>query len=1168
MKTDVFIPPAYSLIQDVNHITAQVPQDDLVAVFTLNNGGGGLLVYNVESAPTLPDAVEQAGWHARTLYGLHPGDYTRYDGPVISIATIDVLLDDIPTHGVHFFPLEDLPVFRESTAAGVFARTTNRLVKMVNDDWQALPADEQIRQRPVYCKRVIQLCLPSALQKYGGDPDLVGLRVDLSDLDCPPLAMDMIRPIYNRPGEPDDILSLSSLTEGEWVAGLREIRLLVPNLKQHAAHLLSFRPALRRFLGGEFVANSCRQFARRLWQENDRLKQDELRCSAYSLAAEAWLEERDTTDLVAIFPLGGFQEFVEKGLALAVSRGPTGPNPHNWCSLESILHGETSMPNGPVFAVQPLGSSLSRRKKRDVFDLGPVLWQSGHYAELARTLWLLSRDLLQPPNEIWRQLKVSTDEIAEMAQRAALIYSLGNPWAWRQGRFTLLMSECYTHLDRCLQQRERETRGQAQAFYYTALRAWYACAQSDDVVGNTIRVSEYCRSFNMACAEQMLAKDLAHEIEVAGKLEEFTRKVLRPDNFEASSLDMVAVSVGELLFQITQGHTKIPLPSSLGHYWLEEFVTNHRRLHTVRTMSSEERPDPDELKHLREEVFKWRRRAFAPQHELRVLLAALEDEDEQIRRMLTAVGEGVIIKLRALTSEISLEERHTLVIEVRNVGSQVAQDFMLTLERYTGLSELVPGSTIGERKNLEPGDWQRIEIQVRAIEPTVALIFGYRFRDDDGRIQAGEERMYLTARSQTRGVRSRINPFEVGRPVFGKERFFGRRDEIVKILTRLAKGDSHPLALRGPRRIGKSSLLRRIAALLEQPAEIGELGLSPDIQAMLRNLHPITASLQSVDLSRPQTLEIFLGDLLRNICLKLALDTELFDQRFQQRASGAALVTTAFHDQIAEVFQVRPDERIVVLLDELDEVFRASNVELRFLIEHEARISWIAASTMLIHASLGKYGSAFFNLFEVIELRAMDWSSAFQLLRQSGNLAGFGWGEEAITAVLELSGRRPYLIQLLGARVTDNLNLTGQSNVTGEDVAVAASDLLQEIGLTGSYLGFVWNEAGWLGKLILWEVIHADRPLSDIQLAQRIRRLAKVERVELNAELFDAALKERIYWLKDIADTLMETRPLQVNSRGRFYAVSIPLVHRWLKQLLEGESDFVQRAVRHIAEEL
>ncbi|MBK8050512.1 MAG: hypothetical protein IPK16_27455 [Anaerolineales bacterium] len=262
---------------------------------------------------------------------------------------------------------------------------------------------------------------------------------------------------------------------------------------------------------------------------------------------------------------------------------------------------------------------------------------------------------------------------------------------------------------------------------------------------------------------------------------------------------------------------------------------------------------------------------------------------------------------------------------------------------------------------------------------------------------------------------------------------------------------------------------------------------------------------------------------------------------------------------------LRPNEHTVVLLDELDEVFRTDSrdiaIQLRNIIESETRISWIAASTMLVKASVGKYGSPWFNLLEPIEMRNMDWASAYQLVLRLGKRVGFDWTESAVTAILELSGRRPYLMQLLGVRTTDGLNILGRSRVESSDVSAAVNQLVGEISLTGTYLGFVWNEAQWLGKLMLWHILNAADPLRAVDLERRVRQLMTKQGMALNNDRFYAAFDERLAWLTDIADAL------EIDS-GNHVIFSIPLVKRYLERVVQREQDFLRRATAGLEAEL
>ncbi len=1165
MRTHHLPSPNYAAIRRADLVLSQAhtPLEDLIAVFTTSDATGGLLVYNTEHAPPLNPKLVQDGWSSRTLADLQPDEYARIDGPIMTLAAIDELLDDIPTHGVCFFPLEDMEVFRQPQNREISRRTAFRLAQVAARRWQQLPAGETEQRRSAFGKRIVQLCLPLALATYQ-DADLVALRFDLSDLSNLHTIDRVARPVFNRPSDPNDIQSPGDLGDEEWVAGLKEILLILPALDRHRSRLLRFRPALRQFAEHALVPAICRGLAQRCWQLWNTTGDTTLQHAAYALAAESWLEDQDAADLVAIFPDQDFDRFARHGQARAVSRGHVSraADKRAWCSLEDVLRDEQSVPAGPVFAIPVLESLLRQRGATVVFDLGPLLWQAERYTDLARTFWLLSRDLLEPPNADWRRVGASNAAIIDLAQRAALIYGLGNPWAWRQGRSSLLVADCYAHLDRCLARQEQIAPGTSRSAYYAALRSWYGCALAEDVRGNLSRVIELSDTSLLASRDEDLTAEATSESQTAAHLSAAARRLL-PGTRETSSGTWKITNVTELLRSVTQCAEPVPIPSPMFGYWSHKLLDAESRWQQIQAAASERRPDAAALNRLQEDLTRWQRRAFAPYHELQALLAAFRAESEQVRRLQQAVGEGAAIKFAMRTSEISLGSKQTVAFEVQNNGNHPASSFVWRLERYTGF-ELVSNAASRGPTELGPGERQTFDIQVRAIEPTLMLVFSYRYRDRAGQIQSDEERTNLRARRETPGLRTKINPFEVGRPVAGTA-FFGRRHEIAKILTRLARGDTHPLVLRGPRRIGKSSLMREIAALLEQPvSKARDIGLSPEVHSALHNVRPVLTSLQKLDRSLSRPFESFLRSLLEDICRALGIDAPPVIQEFSRTADTFG-VPPAFMKQVETILRQRPGTRLVILLDELDEAFREDAREtakqLRNIIETETRVSWITASTMLVKGSAGSYGSPWFNLLEPIELRAMDWPAAFQLVRQLGGWAGFDWSEEAITALLQLSGRRPYLIQLLGARITDDLNAQDRDRVASGDVAAAVSHLLDEIGVTGSFLGFVWNEAQWLGKLMLWQLLHAAQPLRTIDLHRQVRQMMEAQAPIMNVGGFYAEFDERLAWLTDIADTLEL-------DQGQHLSFSIPLTRRLLERVAEREQDLPHQAVNALVTRL
>ena len=442
----------------------------------------------------------------------------------------------------------------------------------------------------------------------------------------------------------------------------------------------------------------------------------------------------------------------------------------------------------------------------------------------------------------------------------------------------------------------------------------------------------------------------------------------------------------------------------------------------------------------------------------------------------------------------------------------------------------------------------------------LTMHFSYRFRDEERRPQRGEKRLLITATGTPPTPRFRVNPFEVGRPVSGAGvAFFGRQEELNKILSRLAKpGGTQPLALRGPRRIGKSSLLKQIEAVLERPGEEGRaLNLTPETLGALANVRPVVANLQQMGGKDEAGFVRFLRGLLRDIAQKLGVEPDPFEAAFDHHREPHTPVR-AFSEQVDRILQERPEQRLVVLIDELDELFRPEAVviagQLRSIIETKQKISWITTSTRLVRSASGAYGSPWFNLLEIVPLRAMDWASAAQLVRQLGGRAGCEWGGGALTALLESTGQRPYLMQLLGARVTDSLNTTGRDRAEIADVTAAINRLLDDATTMGSYLGYVWQEAGSLGQLILWAISDVKDPIKQADIVRVICHEATRHSLALDEEMLGSRFDERIEWLTEIADVL------ELRSGQCVYA--FPLVERLVKNRLEHSKSFIHQILQ------
>lgn len=1172
----------FQKIHQIEQMLEGIAIENLVLVFSQLDSDRYLLVYNTEDQPP---PIANPTVQVLRLRDIRDNwvDYASFDGPVAGLSAIDVILQDVPTHGVNFYSIEN--IFFKRGEYQSWSETSYQLARSLLQYLRRLAGAEHQRSWRRGCAKVIQLALPKLLAAQALENLVAVLPVtDLDEYLDP--SKRGYRLFYNDPSHADDVSKLGQVaidSEAYWVAALEEVNLFDPRWERPRKRFIDLRIVLRQMQRDEILSETCRKLAWRCWCEwQASPTQQQFQNAAYVLAAETWLTREDTEDLVAFFPHEDFNHFLETGDALrlyrtprprlSVSSSPAGPR-H---SVKELLLAGVSAPeyNAPPLSFPVLSPVLERVSTKPVLDLGSTLLKAGQMNDLASTFWLLSRDLLERVYQEWLQISAEPGDITSLAIRAGLIYSLSDPWQWRQGRHSVFLRQCYLHLDRCFENQANHPEVDVLGYYYQALRLWYGCFTSEDYERNLNRMIQVFRNFLEHSQQHGQQATLFDQHKTAENLIGIGESILRPEDEKSLSRhdDIVPewrLEIAEFLRDVADCQMPIHEPSSIFEQFSRIYFEVHESWRQLQQKAYTERPSVEELDQLLNRLRRWRRVIHAPAHELVVLDRIYSADIDYMNHFKQAMlGTGAIIEVTPRNLSVMLDSQATIVIDVQNIGSEAASQFWLELDWSTGL-ELVTKPTPMELPSFAPTERRRLDLQIRAKDPQPMFTLSYRYRDRHGQQQNDRKRIILEAR-RPYGVslKPKINPFEVGRPVVGfKTQFFGRRDELHKILTRLAKGYTQPLVLRGPRRIGKSSLLRELNLILENREERQAIDISPELQSQISNIHPVYANLQSVDRTIPNYFESFLRVILKDICTGLALEREEIQR--QLRAFGDQYPhegsPRAFMEQLGEVFKRRSRERVVILIDELDEIFHEDRqemaVNLRNIIESEKRVSWITASTRLTKGSVGKYGSPWFNLLETIELKGMDWESAVQLITQLSANAGFDWGIEAAAPVLELTGLRPYLIQLLCARVIDYLNQKGQDKVEISTVRVVINQMLEDSDTTNQYLGFIWNEATGMGQLILW-VLDSRSPnsLSQSELCSVIKAELQRHALEMDNKAFNHKFDERMEWLERIAGA--------ISANGAGVKFSIPLIQRWLRQIIFQKRDIVEQALETLAQEL
>jgi tetratricopeptide (TPR) repeat protein len=281
-----------------------------------------------------------------------------------------------------------------------------------------------------------------------------------------------------------------------------------------------------------------------------------------------------------------------------------------------------------------------------------------------------------------------------------------------------------------------------------------------------------------------------------------------------------------------------------------------------------------------------------------------------------------------------------------------------------------------------------------------------------------------------RAVRARFNPYIAGAPVREDDMFFGRQKLLTRILNVL---HHNSLMITGERRIGKTTLLHHLRKALERDegTEYQFFPVSTDLQGVPESgfFDAVMTDVVEQVRPRPETLA----------ALRFRPGREEYDGR------------DFSHDlqRIVEELTTRTAKKVklVLLIDEVDvlnEYSERVNQRLRSIFmktysEHLVAIM----SGVGIKRIWKSEGSPWYNFFDEIELTAFSREEAEALVRQPVE-GFFRWQPEAVEAILEYSGLKPYVIQKFCIHAVNHMLEEGRTTITAADVETVRPTVLFE----------------------------------------------------------------------------------------------------------------------------
>ncbi len=395
----------------------------------------------------------------------------------------------------------------------------------------------------------------------------------------------------------------------------------------------------------------------------------------------------------------------------------------------------------------------------------------------------------------------------------------------------------------------------------------------------------------------------------------------------------------------------------------------------------------------------------------------------------------------------------------------------------------------------------------------------------------------MTAKSRTR-FKSIQNPYTFGVPVRGEGKFFGREKELKEIfdtLEHVGRGQKQDLAVMGPRRIGKSSLLYRLR------------DMPPD------DFLPLYIDLQGI---MPREPLVLFTDILRQVKAAFAV-RQLADKLPSFASLGPKeiperLQFMTFKEDMAsldEAVQKQELPRLILMLDEVELLAEFGGLTalefFRSLIQRLLYGVFIVAGSDYLYEMTRDYTSPFYNIFKTVELHALSPAAARALVERPAAEVGLHYPPEAVDKILHYTGNTPYFIQAMGHYLVEMLNQERRRIIGSDDVGWVTERIIEQLPVQFIYL---WGGTTPTEHGLLYPLAHTDAPRSAHVLAQRFHNLVGFSLSEREQRaIFERLTRQQI--LRVVED-----------DREPKYWFTVPLFAQWIRHKVKR--DEVIEAIR------
>jgi uncharacterized protein len=308
------------------------------------------------------------------------------------------------------------------------------------------------------------------------------------------------------------------------------------------------------------------------------------------------------------------------------------------------------------------------------------------------------------------------------------------------------------------------------------------------------------------------------------------------------------------------------------------------------------------------------------------------------------------------------------------------------------------------------------------------------------------------------------NPFVFGNPVdAGNASVFAGRGGVIQQIEQSLLGarQAPVLLLHGPRRMGKSSILKQLPRLL-----------GPDFApALLDCQNPAVAGSEGTAASLLRHVSVALCEGLNGRRVEIA---PLAVEELARTPFGT------FDNWLNRLEQALPaGMRTVLCLDEYEKLQRAVEAgwggefldALRHWLQHRPRLLLLFTGVRTF-AELGPAWSDRFVSARRVRVSFLHADDVRQLLTRPIPEFDLAYGSGAVEAVIDATRCQPFLVQAVAFELVQHMNEQQRKEATPDDVELAITRALES---GGEYFGNVWSDAGPDGQAVL-RALAAGRP--------------------------------------------------------------------------------------------